>query len=42
MMIIASYGVINEPGFSPSTAIRMNGPYSTYVIGDYPGITPPF
>ncbi len=41
--IVASYGKINDPGFSPSTAlIRMNAPYSAYVIGDYTGITPPF
>ncbi len=40
--IVASYGIINDPGFSPSTAIRMNAPYSAYVIGDYTGITPPF
>jgi hypothetical protein len=40
--IVASYGIINDPGFSPSTAIQMNAPYSAYVIGDYTGITPPF
>src|SRR5437899_2322347 len=40
--IVASYGTINDPGFSPSTAVRMNAPYSAYVIGDYTGITPPF
>jgi hypothetical protein len=41
--IVASYGTINDPGFSPETAlIKMNGPYSAYVIGDYTGITPPF
>jgi outer membrane protein assembly factor BamB len=40
--IVASYGTINDPGFSPSTAIVMNGPYSANVIGDYTGITPPF
>jgi hypothetical protein len=40
--IVASYGVINDPGFSPSTPVQMNGPYSAYVIGDYTGITPPF
>ena len=41
-VIVASYGTINNPGFNPSTAIEMNGPYSAYVIGDYTGITPPF
>jgi hypothetical protein len=41
-MIVASYGTINDPGYSPSTAIQMNAPYSAYVIGDYTGITPPF
>jgi hypothetical protein len=41
-MIVASYGAINTPGYSPSTAIQMNAPYSAYVIGDYTGITPPF
>lgn len=40
--IVASYGAINDPGFSPRTAKQMNGPYSAYVIGDYTGITPPF
>ncbi len=40
--IVASYGIINDPGFSPSTAIQTNAPYSAYVIGDYTGITPPF
>ena len=40
--IVASYGIINDAGFSPSTAIPMNAPYSAYVIGDYTGITPPF
>jgi uncharacterized protein (UPF0248 family) len=40
--IVASYGKINDPGFSPSTAVQMNAPYSAYVIGDYTGITPPF
>jgi hypothetical protein len=40
--IVASYGTINNPGFNPSTAIEMNGPYSAYVIGDYTGMTPPF
>jgi hypothetical protein len=40
--IVASYGTINDPGFSPETALTtMNGPYSAYVIGDYTGITPP-
>jgi hypothetical protein len=42
MVIVASYGTINTPGFSPSTAVQMNAPYSAYVIGDYTGITPPF
>jgi hypothetical protein len=41
-VIVASYGMINSPGFSPSTAVQMNAPYSAYVIGDYTGITPPF
>jgi hypothetical protein len=41
-VIVASYGKINDPGFSPSNASLMNGPYSAYVIGDYTGITPPF
>jgi hypothetical protein len=41
-VIVASYGTINTPGFSPQTAIEMNAPYSAYVIGDYTGITPPF
>jgi len=41
-VIVASYGMINDPGYSPSTAIQMNAPYSAYVIGDYTGITPPF
>jgi hypothetical protein len=40
-MILASYGVINNPGYSPSTAAKMNAPYSAYVIGDYTGLTPP-
>ena len=40
--VVASYGIINDSGFSPSTAIQMNAPYSAYVIGDYTGITPPF
>src|SRR2546425_1360563 len=39
--IVASYGVINNPGFSPSTASFLNGPYSAYVIGDYTGLTVP-
>ncbi len=42
MVIVASYGMINTPGYSPSTAVQMNAPYSAYVIGDYTGITPPF
>jgi hypothetical protein len=41
-VIVRSYGAINDAGFSPSTAVEMNGPYSAYVIGDYTGITPPF
>ena len=41
-VIVASYGMINTPGYSPSTAVQMNAPYSAYVIGDYTGITPPF
>ncbi|PYT98519.1 MAG: hypothetical protein DMG38_15380 [Acidobacteria bacterium] len=42
-VIVASYGTINDPGFSPNSALtKMNGPYSAYVIGDYTGITPPF
>jgi hypothetical protein len=41
-VIVASYGTIDNPGYSPSTATRMNAPYSAYVIGDYTGITPPF
>jgi hypothetical protein len=41
--IVASYGTINTPGFSlTSAATLMNGPYSAYVIGDYTGLTPPF
>ena len=41
-VIVASYGTINVPGYSPSTAIQfLNAPYSAYVIGDYTGITPP-
>jgi hypothetical protein len=41
-VIVASYGMINTPGYSPTTAVQMNAPYSAYVIGDYTGITPPF
>jgi hypothetical protein len=41
-VIVASYGRLNNPGFSPSTAVQLNAPYSAYVIGDYTGITPPF
>lgn len=41
-LIVASFGTINVPGFDPSDANVMNGPYSAYVIGDYTGITPPF
>ena len=40
--IVANYGVINDPGYSPSTASFLNGPYSAYVIGDYTGQTNPF
>jgi hypothetical protein len=40
--IVASYGMINSPGYSPRAATEMNAPYSAYVIGDYTGITPPF
>jgi hypothetical protein len=40
-VIVASYGAINDPGFSSKTANEMNAPYSAYVIGDYTGITPP-
>src|SRR5712692_2362755 len=40
--IVASYGTINTPGYSPSNTVQMNAPYSAYVIGDYTGITPPF
>jgi len=40
--IVASYGTINTPGFSlTSAATQLNGPYSANVIGDYTGITPP-
>ena len=40
--IVASYGTINTPGFSPSSSlVKMNAPYSAYVIGDYTGITNP-
>ena len=39
--IVASYGTINVPGYSPSTANVLNAPYSAYIIGDYTGITPP-
>ena len=41
-VIFARYGAINNPGFNPSTATKLNGPYSAYVIGDYTGTTPPF
>ncbi len=42
-VIVKSYGAINTPGFSlTSAATQMNGPYSAYVIGDYTGTTPPF
>jgi hypothetical protein len=40
--VVASYGTINDPGYSPSTASFLNGPYSAYVIGDYTGLTNPF
>jgi hypothetical protein len=40
--IVASYGKINDPGFSLTTASRLNAPYSAYAIGDYTGMTPPF
>jgi hypothetical protein len=40
--IVASYGVINDAGYSPTTTREINAPYSAYVIGDYTGITPPF
>src|SRR6267378_4408498 len=39
--IVASYGIINTPGYSPSNANVMNAPYSAYVIGDYTGLTVP-
>jgi len=39
--IVASYGAIASPGFSPSSAVRLNAPYSAYVIGDYTGLTIP-
>jgi cysteine synthase len=39
--IVASYGTINTPGYSPSNANLMNAPYSAYVIGDYTGLTVP-
>ena len=40
--IVASYGTINTPGFSlTSAATLQNGPYSAYVIHDYTGLTPP-
>lgn len=42
-VIVRTYGTINTPGFSAtSAATQLNGPYSAYVIGDYTGITPPF
>jgi outer membrane protein assembly factor BamB len=40
--VVASYGKINDPGFSLTSASRLNAPYSAYVIGDYTGMTPPF
>ncbi len=39
--IVASYGTINVPGYSPSTTSVLNAPYSAYVIGDYTGLTVP-
>jgi hypothetical protein len=39
--IVASYGIINSPGYSPSNANVLNAPYSAYVIGDYTGLTVP-
>jgi hypothetical protein len=39
--IVASYGTINTPGYSPSNANVINAPYSAYVIGDYTGLTVP-
>ena len=40
--IVASYGTINTPGYSPSNAVQfLNAPYSAYVIGDYTGLTVP-
>lgn len=42
-IIVRTYGTINMPGFSlTSAATQLNGPYSAYVIGDYTGLTPPF
>jgi hypothetical protein len=41
-VIVASYGTINDPGYSPSTTSQINAPYSAYVIDDYTGMTPPF
>jgi hypothetical protein len=39
--IVASYGTINNSGYSPNTANVLNAPYSAYVIGDYTGLTVP-
>jgi cysteine synthase len=39
--IVASYGIINTSGYSPSNANVMNAPYSAYVIDDYTGLTVP-
>ena len=39
--IVASYGTINTPGYSPSNTGQINAPYSAYVIGDYTGLTVP-
>jgi hypothetical protein len=39
--IVASFGMINTPGYTHDTSDRLNAPYSAYVIGDYTGLTPP-
>src|SRR5712664_756500 len=39
--IVASYGIISTPGFSPSNATVMIAPYCASVIGDYTGLTVP-
>ena len=36
-LMVASYGTINDPRFSPTTAGEINAPYSAYGIGDYTG-----